>query len=93
MFMRRSTSKVEGVLDSPRQPRRSTDIPNTSTLFGNTHRAKPFLEALYKAIELNSPETLDWTSDVVYLEAASRSNCLVLIFISFGHACILHLAS
>ncbi|KAL5113032.1 Formin-like protein 2 [Taenia crassiceps] len=75
LLMRRKSSDVDvfadGVSrDSPCVPRRGSEgILPTSAV---THRRKPFMEALYKAVELAAPEALDWTHDIVHLDAASR---------------------
>ncbi len=75
LLMRRKTSELDvvgGGSDSPCISRRGSEGPmviGTST----THRRKPFMEALYKAVELTAPEALDWTQEIVHLDMASRS--------------------
>lgn len=68
---------AEGVnRDSPNisSTRHGSDgVLTTGTASSTTHRRKPFMEALYKAVELAAPEALDWTHDIVHLDAASRS--------------------
>ncbi|CDS41380.1 formin [Echinococcus multilocularis] len=75
LLMRRKSIDVDVFADStsrdsPCVPRRSSEgvLPTSAT----THRRKPFMEALYKAVELVAPEALDWTHDIVHLDAASR---------------------
>uniref|UniRef100_A0A0R3WZ05 NTP_transf_2 domain-containing protein n=1 Tax=Hydatigena taeniaeformis TaxID=6205 RepID=A0A0R3WZ05_HYDTA len=76
-LMRRKSSDVDVFADgtsrdSPCVPRRGSEgvLPTSATI----HRRKPFMEALYKAVELTAPEALDWTHDIVHLDAASRGN-------------------
>ncbi|VDO05197.1 unnamed protein product [Rodentolepis nana] len=83
LLMRRKSSDC--VLDVTTTENVSCDTPNLSstchlsdgalsatTASNATHRRKPFMEALYKAVELAAPEALDWTHDIVHLDAASR---------------------
>ncbi|VDD81308.1 unnamed protein product [Mesocestoides corti] len=59
-----------GPKDSPCVPQRCSEGPVFSSVA--SHRRRPFMEALYKAVELTAPETLDWTHEIVHLDAASR---------------------
>lgn len=101
MLMRRKSGDVVEIVagdrvsrDSPNvnAPHHGSDgVLGAATASTTTHRRKPFMEALYKAVELAAPEALDWTHDVVHLDAASRSKldcfCRLQIGISV-HVCV-----
>lgn len=62
-------------------PRGGSEGPTAGLAVGGvanatTHRRKPFMEALYKAVELAAPEALDWTHEIVNLDVAPRSKSL-----------------
>ena len=78
LLMRRKASEVEPYADNGSRegssvPRRGSEGGGALTASTTTHRRKPFMEALYKAIELAAPEALDWTHDILHIDAASRS--------------------
>lgn len=88
--MRRKSSEcVVDVITTDSASRESPNVSSTrhgsdgvlsaATASATTHRRKPFMEALYKAVELAAPEALDWTHDIVHLDAASRSKWNIIL--------------